>query len=77
MTYIELAIMPREFNPHETHFFSIHKNIVMSSKMPIDKLLTANGTLMKLPLRQVQGFVLLQLHIAMLKTACELWIVKI
>jgi hypothetical protein len=45
--------MPREFNPHETHFFYLHKNIVMSSKMPIDKLSNPNETLMKLPLRLV------------------------
>jgi hypothetical protein len=54
MTLRDLVIVPREFYPNETHFFSLllkmlphHQNRLRGS------LLNANKTLMKLPLRLV------------------------
>jgi hypothetical protein len=51
MTHGELVIMPREFHPHEIHFFSLIKNVVTHQKRLYDSLLNTNETLMKPPLK--------------------------
>jgi hypothetical protein len=52
MARSKLVIVPREFHPHETHFFSLFlKMLPRHQKHLCDSLLNANENMMKLPLR--------------------------
>ena len=52
MTHKELVTVPREFHPHEARFFSLFiKMLPCHQKCIRGRLLNANETLVKLPLR--------------------------